>query len=177
MTYKSPSIFSAIVIGIGFPFLGSVMFSVLAPEFIWVSLTTHTIVEVLGGFAAIIVAGVFWELAKNDEKSQYKVWIACGLLSMGLIDIFHAGVPLGNNFVWLHSLATFTGGIFFSLIRFYKRFESQKVLNNFPKVVLAGSLLICLLSIIFPDQMPSMLSNGDFSIFAKALTLLGALGF
>ncbi|MBN4078281.1 response regulator [Nitrospina gracilis] len=171
------SILKAYFLGIALPLLGSVLFLKFAPEFRWNNMIFHTVIETLGGFVAVVIASLFLELLKNEEKKQHRIWVSCGLFSMGLIDIFHATVPLGNNFVWLHSLATFTGGIFFSFIWIGKGFETDRRFDLFPRVVLVGSLMISLISITFPNQMPSMVIDEEFTTFAKTFNFIGGIGF
>ncbi len=163
--------------GVLLPLLGSVLFYLFFPQFKWSNEPLHALIETLGGFIAISVAGLLFLLNNTQYGRKHHFWIGCGLISMGILDIFHAGVPVGNTFVWFHSLATFLGGGFLGLVWIENK---EWVPNNF-KLAFAFiggiSFLTASVFIVSPELAPDMLHQDTFTITARALNILGGIGF
>ena len=68
--------------------------------------------EIAGAATVFIIVPMIYYYGSIHFKAQ-KFWISSALLSMGIIDFFHALAPIGNLFVWLHTLATLFGGVLF----------------------------------------------------------------
>lgn len=136
----------------------------------------HAFIEAFGSVIAMILLGLIY-INRHDLKldSTDTLCIASGLATMGLLDLFHAIVPVGNNFVWLHSVATFVGGLCFSLIWLKK----YSVLSNIklPFICSFLALILGFISIYFEPYIPSMLNQGQFSILASFLNIAGGIGF
>ena len=96
---------------------------------------------------------------------------------MGLLDIFHAGVPVGNTFVWFHSVAIFLGGLFLGMIWI----ENEKWLPQNFKVtfvfIIGLSITGASITLFFPELAPAMLHKGAFTMTARALNTIGGIGF
>ncbi|MFB6259580.1 MAG: hypothetical protein ABEJ96_05060, partial [Thiohalorhabdaceae bacterium] len=76
----------------------------------------HSLLEGLGGFISLGLAGLLALRAGTEAGSgQLWRWVAFGLATMGLFDALHATVQPGQSFVWLHTLAAVSGGLFFAL--------------------------------------------------------------
>ena len=116
----------------------------------------HAVVEVLGSIIALMVA--WFLLLQEDQKTgtNFNVWIAGALISMGVLDAFHAVVHVGHTFVWLHSAATFIGSVFFCFILLPKKWQ-QEVRNFWPRFTLLFSILFGTISLMFADLIPPML--------------------
>lgn len=157
-------------------FLGAALLGVLAPEWRWEHHPAHALVEGLGAFAALTVAILIYILRRFEALPLRYTWILVGLLSMGLLDVFHAMTHAGNLFVWYHSLAGFFGGILFAGIAIPSRYFAW-FSSHLPSGILYGSVGVALASAIFSDSLPQMTNGGAFSDVARVLNIVGGIGF
>ena len=143
----------------------------------WVNEPFHSLLESIGSFAALILALFIITMRNDKELNPRYIWVATTLMAMGLLDGFHAGVAPGNEFVWLHSLATFIGGVTFALVTLPDRISKLPILNYAPLIMAIFAISIGLISIFLPHLIPSMLSNGQFTVTAEFLNITGGIGF
>lgn len=165
-------------------FLGGVIPVVLGgilgeyfPDWRWDYEPAHAIVEGIGSFSALIIATLILMMLRHHKLPPSYIWVTAGLLGMGVMDGFHAALYESNAFVWLHSLATFTGGVFFALVWIPDALSQNRFAKNFPALTLVGAITISCLSIIFPQWLPQMVANNDFTPLPKALNIVGGIGF
>jgi len=138
----------------------------------------HSLFESIGGFIALsISAFLYYRSINTPELYKKYIWIIIGLSTMGIFDIFHAVLEPGNNFVWLHSLAAFSGGVFFSMI-WLSRLSSFTPAKGLISFFIISSLVIAVYSLIYEQSIPMMLNkDGSFSVTANILNLGGGLFF
>ncbi|MZH02770.1 MAG: response regulator, partial [Nitrospinae bacterium] len=163
--------------GIFLPLVGSVLFYLFFPDWRWPNEPFHSLIETLGGVIAISVAGLLLFLNNTKYVRKHHFWVGCGLISMGLLDIFHAGVPVGNTFVWFHSVATFLGGFFLGLIWLENKEWIPEDFKSAFFSIGGISILGASVFLVFPELEPAMLKNGTFTFSARALNILGGIGF
>ena len=119
---SNPSYFKKLIaiglfLSLGLPIIGSAISLIYLPDWRAPHEPFHAVIEGIGGIIALILSGILLALTKyNQNKKIEHLWMACALISMGLLDIFHAAVSPGKLFVWLHSTAQFAGGMFFTLV-------------------------------------------------------------
>lgn len=135
-------------------------------------LPIHSLVEALGTVIALIVAHKLLALSKHNVGPKHATRIAQALIVIGLLDGFHAANHVGNNFVWLHSVATFFGGCLFLLLVLPERYSGSL---RQTWVVIAATLCLGTVSLLFPDIIPSMVADGRFTNTANTLNLVGGL--
>ena len=116
----------------------------------------HAAVEMAGSLIALWVAWMLLALDRRGAGTSFNVWIAGALIGMGLLDGLHALVHAGQAFVWLHSAATFVGGVLFALVWAPPALE-RRVAAWWPWAVTALVFSGGVLSLGFPDSTPSML--------------------
>jgi len=170
-------VFLALVFGVVLPVLGSWFFVTFFPDWRWSHQPFHSLLEGLGGFIAFALAGILLMVKKRDDEKVHHVWMSCALLSMGLLDIFHSAVSPGKLFVWLHSTSVFAGGLFFALVWLPKRIGNSAPVGQLPKIILTGTMIWGIVSILFPEIVPEMVVEGKFLLLAQALNILGGFGF
>ena len=141
----------------------------------WMNVPLHSAVEVFGAFAAIIT-GLIMLLRKGGMSVSRSVYVSCGLFSMGILDIFHGSVAPGSLFVWLHSIAVLSGGFFFALVWFHEK-ERQTQIKTLTPVAITAGILIGILSISFPEQLPLMVSGGKMTLAAVAINIIAGIFF
>jgi len=145
-------------------------------EWRWINYPFHSMLESIGSFCALTIAVLIIILVKNSHLSVKYIVAACALISMGLLDGFHAVLHAGVSFVWLHSIASMLGGILFAAVWLPEHVWDNKQ-NHLIVSVTCLSLFIGILSIIFPQYLPVMVIDGQFSLWAKLINILGGIGF
>ena len=166
----------SVSLGLGFIALCLAALKMYGPEVSLYHAPLHSTMEAAGAVTALLLA---YLLRINQHKPQrgYVPWAQCALVGMGTLDLFHAAVPPGENFVWLHSIATFAGGLFFSLVWLDDRIAGLKTVALLPGIVLLVSVAGGLASILFAAIVPPMLSHDDFTRIAVVPNVLGGLLF
>ena len=164
----------AAVFAIVLPMGGSILSASYFSVFRWPHIPFHSVVEGLGGFIALVIAALLVAEQGRQGTHRHYLWMASALAGMGLLDIFHAAVSPGNNFVWLHSTANLVGGIFFALawMPIPKRWG-----YSFPLVVALAVLCCAVASCVAFPLLPQMTHEGQFTPLARGLNILGGLGF
>jgi len=136
----------------------------------------HAVMETLGCMMALGIAG-FLLMRQGEEGNEYKLWPACAMLSMAILDAFHASVSPGREFVFLHSAAQFVGGVLIAMIWLPDRFAKTPLARGLPKALAAACGLFGIASFLFPEMLPTMVSNGRFTLMPQFLNLAGGVLF
>lgn len=144
---------------------------------IYINIPLHSTFEVFGSYAAIMTAIIILLLQNRRSSASQSVWVACGLLGMGILDIFHGAVAPGNVFVWLHSVATLVGGAFFALLWLPGEGLQRVRSYVYPLIVAFLALGLGAYSVAFPARLPSMLELDAFTDAAKAINVAAGLFF
>lgn len=140
----------------------------------WVNIPVHTAIEVLGGVIALLVCFLLVNLEQSNRGTSYNIIIAAAIGVMGILDIAHALLSPGNTFVWLHSAATFFGGMIFALILLPSQYAP--VLNaRFVWLMLIFALLLSTFAVVQPHFMPNMVTNNEFTSLAVFLNISGGV--
>jgi PAS domain S-box-containing protein len=170
-------IVSALLFGCAVPIAGYFLCHILIHDFRWNHVPTHSLLEALGLFAGVLLASLLLLLRRYNVAYSHHLWTICGLLAMGVLDGFHAASPPGKTFVWLHSMATFSGGLFFAMV--WMPVKTQQVIQQKPLalLVLSLSLLIGAGSILWPSWIPAMADAGGFTYIAIFLNSAGGIAF
>ncbi|MGF1734863.1 response regulator [Photobacterium satsumensis] len=145
---------------------------------LWQNHLLHTFIESAGGIIGIVLAISLSVLITKAKLPANYTWLVGSFVGMCVLDISHALVDVGIEFVWLHSLATFVGGMLAMLVWLPERYSRQLSPISLGIASFTVFTLVSLYSILFPEQLPPMLNeDGDFSFYAKFLNLTGGLGF
>ncbi len=134
----------------------------------------HAAIEMAGAVIAFVVAHMLITLHRRGEGTSFNVVIAAALVGMGVLDGLHALVHAGNTFVFLHSLASFAGGLLFALVWLPSRWTSRHM-NWWPWAVLAIVSAVGVISMAQPSWAPVMVRGGEFTLAAKCLNVAGGL--
>jgi hypothetical protein len=161
------------IIALGASLLGSTLFR----DWHWEHHPFHAFVESMGAFCAFMLVGMFLILRGYGRLAPEFVWVLCALVGMGVLDAFHAATHAGSLFVWLHCMATLLGGLLFAFVWFPPTVASGTLAHVLSRAMLPAATLIGLASIAYPAALPTMLNENGFSPFAKAISILGGLGF
>lgn len=165
------------LISLVMPIVGTAVAGLMFPSFFFEHLPLHSLVEAAGGLIALAVAAIL--LADNCGKSdaEHYRWMTLALSGMGVLDLFHAASKPGVHFIWLHSLATFVGGLFFGLV-WVKARGPQFVANL--RFQLAFPVFFALVGTAFvlsDDVLPAMRIGKQFTTTALLLNIGGGIGF
>jgi two-component system sensor kinase FixL len=176
-SWRSNVLFAAMLIICGiFPFISMSLASTFPPGWQLKHEAFHAFIETLGCVMALGIAG-FLLMRQGERGKEYLLWPACSMLSMAILDAFHSSVAAGREFVFLHSVAQLTGGVFIALIWLPERWTKGEFSKQFPKMVAAGCALFGVGSFLFRDMIPFMVHNGTFTIIPQALNLIGGALF
>ncbi|MCF6458496.1 MASE3 domain-containing protein [Pseudoalteromonas sp. MMG024] len=140
----------------------------------WQHIPFHSAVEVIGSVIALLVCFLLINLEQSKRGTSFNLVIAAAIGTMGVFDIAHALVKPGNLFVWLHSLATFFGGLLFAIVLLKPKFTNA-ISTRFVFVVLLLSLIISIVSIIFPQHVPIMVQQTRFASLATFMNMFGGI--
>jgi len=136
----------------------------------------HAVIETLGCMLALGIAG-FLLMRQAEKGNEYKLWLACSMLSMAILDAFHASVEPSREFICLHSTAQFIGGVFIALIWLPERLVQTRNAKQLPKLFVAAAGLFGVISLVFPEILPTMMINGRFTFVPQMLNLTGGVLF
>lgn len=164
------------IFGIGLPLIGSYISANFIQDWRLNHEPLHSVVESAGSFMAFATLYLI-HILKDEFKDRRPetIWTINALFCMGALDLFHSLVHVGKAFVWLHSTATFIGGLVFALV-----WLPSSVSLKFEKSPKYFAILITLFgiaSVVFPGLIPAMVQEGHFTLLAQGLNILGGLGY
>ena len=171
--YLWPSMIASVLL----PMLLGFILSHYIPEWRWNHYPFHSMVESVGSLSALTIATLMIVMVNNKNLPRYYIWVSCALISMGILDGFHAILHAGVSFVWLHSIATISGGLVFAAIWIPQKLLTDKFQKNLIINITIASILTSALSLIYPELLPAMIVKGNFTTLAKVLNITGGLGF
>ncbi|MCJ7602663.1 MAG: PAS domain S-box protein [Desulfobulbaceae bacterium] len=158
------------------PIVCSVFLLIGCRDWHWENELIHVSIEIMGSFAALSLAAIFLLLEKPSEETAHHLWVACAMISMGILDLFHVHTRQPDFFVWMHSLSGLTGGILFALVWVPPCAISPKLFRVIPWVVI-GAVMAGAVFIFALLQMKQLMLVGDaFTSNSKLINLLG-MGF
>ena len=173
MRSLNATLFSVII----FLLLGGVVLVNLFSGGVWIHYPFHSFVESLGAFIALLIASLIMLMSNYERLPVRYVWIIAALTGMGVLDGFHAISQETQQFIWLHSLAMLLGGLIFVLIWLPDHIAQRVSAWRFPIVVLVGSFLIGIASLVLQFGIPMMSENGRFTPLAITMNAVAGLFF
>jgi len=168
---------STLFIGMVVPVGGAVFFYNYLPDVIWEHHPVHTMVEGLGTFAAFTIALFILLLQKYRRLSPRYSWVAIAMIGMGVLDGFHAALYAGQAFVWLHSIASLVGGLALALIVLPSVWAKFLLGRYVFQIIFMVAVAIGVGSLLLPELIPVMASNGQFTTAARSINFIGGAGF
>ncbi|MCA8995746.1 MAG: PAS domain S-box protein, partial [Planctomycetaceae bacterium] len=171
--WSSAGVFFALVV----PIFGSVIASVFFPGSQFANIPFHSLVETSGGLMAVAIAGILVVESSRQQSREHYWPMACALIAMGVLDTIHAAVEPGNAFVWLHSIATFMGGLIFAGVWGAPHLKFNGNHRSWPWIVFTATCGFGVGSCLWNDALPQMAVNGEFTTLARLLNVLGGVGF
>jgi diguanylate cyclase (GGDEF)-like protein/PAS domain S-box-containing protein len=136
------------------------------------NLALHGAIEMAGSVIAGMVAYLLLRLNAIGEGGSFNYKVAAALLAMGCLDGMHALMQAGNQFVWLHSLATAVGGLMFAMV-WLPSPAFKPTLRYWPPVAILIAIILGMYSLLLPEHIPLMLESGKFTSTAVALNICG----
>jgi PAS domain S-box-containing protein len=163
--------------GLVLPVAGSFLAAEVLPRFRWENIPIHAGVEAVGGVMSLMLGLILLSLRKGEPDNQYYVWMASALLVMGILDITHAACPPGQMFVWFRATSTFLSGMLFLGVWLPAAAADSPRHRLVPQFAVAGAIALIVVSLGFPYLVPDMVSNGAFTLTARATNILGGLAY
>ncbi|MCE8428435.1 MAG: PAS domain S-box protein [Candidatus Methanoperedens sp.] len=115
-------------------------------------------------------------LQKDKRVPGYYIWVSLALISMGLLDGFHAFSPQGDSFVWMHGMAVLVGGFLFAMVWMPDRIARSRPTGALHIVVVVVIITLSIFS-VYSHILPTMISEGNFTSVAKTINMLGGFFF
>jgi PAS domain S-box-containing protein len=170
-------ILGILLLGIIIPVGGMVFLRLFFRDWHLIHEQLHAFLEAVGMQAAFLLAALLIFLRKQSRGMAHHIWIACGLLAMGILDGLHAMQTVNTSFVGLRCASSLTGGFLFTLVWLPSRPSRSHATDLLPlfTVTTAGGLGFLLIE--FPDLFPVMLDHGFYAPAAKTITALGGFFF
>ncbi len=145
----------------------------------WEYQPLHTTLEIFGTVTAILLAVILYK-REQQENSREFFPIVLGLLSMGLINGFHAIAIQGHGPVLLYNTASLIGGFCFALIwlprTVFDRYASKK--NPILWFTVAFSIFFGVYTLMFRETLPKMTqNNGGFTTTAIMFNIFAGIFF
>ncbi|MGR3292559.1 MAG: PAS domain-containing sensor histidine kinase [Candidatus Scalindua sp.] len=163
--------------GFVLPVVGSVLCIIFLSHWSRQNLLIHTAIEALGGFIAWLIAIIILVMHRRNQIEPIHIWTSCALFGMGTLDFLHSCVPPGTTFVWLHSTATLVGGAFFAMTWLPQRIAKSRHISSLPIIIPVAAAVFGVCSILFPQLLPTMVSQGKFTLTARLLNISGSILF
>ena len=136
----------------------------------------HAVMETLGCMMAIGIAG-FLLMRQGEQGKEYRLWPACAMLSMAILDAFHASVAPGRGFIVLQSTAQFVGGLLMASLWLPERFARTRAAGLLPKLLAVACGLFGIVALLFPEVFPPMTKGNGFTFVPQFLNLAGGVLF
>jgi signal transduction histidine kinase len=147
----------------------------LWPEWYWHHEPLHSTIEAVGGLVAIATGIVLLQTRDDIAAGKYRM-LAAGFLGMGVLEEFHAVVPPGNGFVLFRNLASLAGSLGF-VMGWRSARTDLSVQRRHSWIVATGAVVIGTWFLIFPNFIPEMVRNGEFTFLAVAPQILTCILF
>ncbi len=146
----------------------------------WLDYGVHSFLEISGGLIACLI-GILLFIKSQDKLDAHLIMLATGFAGMGILDTAHAISRSGDAFVFLHSVASLSGGFFFASVwlsrgrRMRNLFELRFIFIGF--AVLTAS--VGLRALLFPEDVPKImpLFDGSFTMAAVLINLTAGVLF
>jgi hypothetical protein len=156
--------------------LTSLALRALWPEWRWHEEPLHSTMEAIGGLTSIAMAVVLFQRRDKPDDRTFQA-MAVGFLGMGILDAFHAIAVPGDGFVLLRNMASLAGGVGFGLVWLSNSGRDALGRPWLPWIVTAGAFAFGAWALAFPERVPEMIRNGDFTPTAVAPQSLACLLF
>lgn len=158
--------------------LGYLGFAFLFPDFKWQYEAFHVLLESTGSVISFTVAFIIFNMISAKILTVNYFWLTLSFVTMGILDLAHSQTPPGQAFVWLHSSATFMGGLLASLIWLTKINLKIHLIKQLVFATIFFAIIFSAFSIALPELTFTMLDeSGEFTRSAKLLNIVGGAGF
>lgn len=146
------------------------------PDWRWEYEPLHSTLEAVGGLVAMAMAMVLLHTHDQFTADKYRA-LAAGFLGMGILEELHAMARPGNAFVLFRNLASLAGGIGFVLVWRPQASPGEFTRRWLPWMIASASLGIGIWCLMFPQYIPEMVRNGEFTPTAVAPQSVACLLF
>src|SRR6476620_3638750 len=167
--------FLAMMCSVGALLAGTALHA-LWPDWRWQYEPLHSTIEAVGGLVAIALAMVLLHTHDKATADRYRA-LAAGFLGMGILEEFHAMTRPGNAFVLFRNMASLAGGIGFLLVWRWHGTVGGNERRWVHWMIATGALIVGTWFLIFPQYIPEMVRNGEFTPTAVAPQSVACLLF
>ncbi len=173
----NPPLIRTLILVCAVSIVGELFFHLFGKELHWEHIPLHTVVEGGGVFAGLVLAVFLILLRRYNSAYEHHQWIISGLLFMSILDGLHATSVPNNIFIWLPSIATLGGGIFFCMVWLPTSPTSRIRERWIIGAPIAVAVFLGAASMAWPSMVPAMSEEGNFSPIAIFVNFIGGLCF
>ncbi len=143
----------------------------------YINIPLHSSIEAIGAVMFILIAILIFIRTRGDTGELDFPLIAMGFLGMGIFDLYHSFLHVGNNFVLAHILSLLNGGFWFMLLFLPKKVKIIIRHKSFPFVSVGVWLMLLVLLTTNPNSLPMLEENGTFTFLSYIHNTLAGVGF
>ena len=166
-----------IMLSLVLPIAGSAAIAFLFTNTPFQNVPLHCLLEISGGLMAISIAAILVIERRRNKEARHYTAMASAFGVMGVLDLIHASLAVGNNFVWLNGAATFLGGLLFACVWIGDRQLSPRQARLIPLALAIAAGVSGIASCIWESSLPAMLSDDGFTVPARLMNFAGGIGF
>jgi PAS domain S-box-containing protein len=146
------------------------------PDSKYLNESLHSVVESFGSVVAIVLASLFLtQRSRVTEVPMKYIRISNALIFMGILDFFHAVLPINGAFGWSKAISVLVGGLIFSAVWLPETIVTPRVKKTLPYLWVGLGTTVGVLLAIFTRSLPLTIVDGHFSLVAKLMS--AASGF
>ncbi|HEY6008029.1 MAG TPA: hypothetical protein VIU40_06850, partial [Geobacteraceae bacterium] len=116
----------------------------------------HVFMESLGVLAEFLLAFLLLFIRKRDRDLAPHIWVASGLLAMGILDGLHAAQAGGTPLAGLRSLSTLCGGFLFALVWLPARVSRSRAADALPLCTVVATTFVGVSAVAHPGLLPML---------------------
>ena len=144
---------------------------------VWVNMELHSAIEAIGGIIAVILA--FMLITQKNYKTDYPFLylLALSFMIIGLFDLAHSFTQENNLFVFLHTASGLFGSLILMIIFSNKTLIRVSATNQTFYTLFIITFLICTIAFLWPNLVPRMIVEGEFTTLSSGLNTLAGIIF
>jgi diguanylate cyclase (GGDEF)-like protein/PAS domain S-box-containing protein len=187
--FSDKPIFVLVLTALLIAFIGGLVDRLL-PVVHWEAVSFHLVIEALGALAALMMAAFLLMIRQDRNNQDHYIWIAAGLIGMGLLHGFHAwavgglihtgllgdghaAILPGHGCVWLQCTATLVGGVLFALVWLPEHAARSRWAWIILWSAAVAATVFGVVTVAFPSILPMMIIAGEFITAARSFNFIG----
>lgn len=166
-----------LVLGVAVPAVAISLLHLLFSDWPLINPSLHTLMESLGVIAAFLLAAILLFIRRQDRDCAPYVWVACGLLAMGILDGLHAAQSSLAPFVGLRCASSLLSGALFTLVWMPESASRSRAADSLPMITAAASGALGIFIATHPGLLPAMITPEGYTAVSGTINGTGGILF